>query len=341
MIIDIEKFIKREQEYWQQLEQMTATLRGKNIPLEVVDRFHYLYERCSSCLAQIQTYNPDPNLTRYLEEVVASAYRAMNQKNTRQSRSGFLRWFFVDIPQSFRRHINKCILAVLIFLLGTGFSAVAMHYDYNVAKKLTIPAVFDSHNQRPSDRVKSERENGNTSTPGEQFVFAAHLMVNNITVSFTALALGGLYGFGTILMLFYNGVILGTVGYDYIQDGQGLFLAGWLLPHGSIEIPAIILGGMAGFMIAKTIIGDSNSTPFKMRLRLLIPDMINICTVIVVLLIYAGIIESFVSQYHEPQLNVWVKIVFGLVNLGLLVAWLGFGGLGFNKKSQKQIAENL
>ena len=37
---------------------------------------------------------------------------------------------------------------------------------------------------------------------------------------------------------------------DYISGGQSAFLAGWLLPHGSIEIPAILLGGQAGFLVA-------------------------------------------------------------------------------------------
>ena len=36
-----------------------------------------------------------------------------------------------------------------------------------------------------------------------------------------------------------NGVILGAVMVDYIHAGETLFLTGWLLPHGAIEIPAI------------------------------------------------------------------------------------------------------
>jgi uncharacterized membrane protein SpoIIM required for sporulation len=40
------------------------------------------------------------------------------------------------------------------------------------------------------------------------------------------------YGVGTIISLFYNGIILGAVSWDYVTDGQTLFLLGWLLPHG-------------------------------------------------------------------------------------------------------------
>ena len=32
---------------------------------------------------------------------------------------------------------------------------------------------------------------------------------------------------------------------DYILAGESVFLLGWLLPHGAIEIPAILLAGQA------------------------------------------------------------------------------------------------
>ena len=75
------------------------------------------------------------------------------------------------------------------------------------------------------------------------------------------MATGITWGAGTLILLFYNGVILGAVAADYIAGGQGVFLAGWLLPHGSIEIPAILLGGQAGFILAGALIGwGENST---------------------------------------------------------------------------------
>ena len=73
-------------------------------------------------------------------------------------------------------------------------------------------------------------------------------MTNNIRVTLLAMATGITYGAGTLILLFYNGVILGLVAADYIAGGQGVFLAGWLLPHGSIEIPTILLGGQASFI---------------------------------------------------------------------------------------------
>jgi hypothetical protein len=46
------------------------------------------------------------------------------------------------------------------------------------------------------------------------------------------------------------------------------------------------------------------------------------------MLVWAGIIESFFSQYHEPVVPYEVKIAFGLVELVLLGFFLSRSGRG-------------
>ena len=152
------------------------------------------------------------------------------------------------------------------------------------------------------------------------------LMVNNIKVSILTLGLGMTYGLGTIVELFYNGVLLGLVAADYILAGQTVFLLGWLLPHGVIEIPAILLAGQGGLLLGKALIGWGDRFPLATRLRLLGPDLMTLTGGIVVMLIWAGIVESFLSQYHRPVLPYAVKIAFGLVELCGLVWFLGWSG---------------
>ena len=45
-----------------------------------------------------------------------------------------------------------------------------------------------------------------------------------------------------------------------------------------------------------------------------------------VLLIWAGIVEAFVSQYHQPVLPYGLKIAFGLCELAALSFFLGWAG---------------
>jgi uncharacterized membrane protein SpoIIM required for sporulation len=140
------------------------------------------------------------------------------------------------------------------------------------------------------------------------------------------MALGATWGIGTILLLFYNGVILGAVAVDYILAGQSRFLAGWLLPHGSFEIPAILIAGQGGLILGGALIGWGRSTSLKNRLRAVAPDLVTLIFGVAVLLIWAGFVESFLSQYHEPIIPYLYKIIFGLVELALLSLLLGKSG---------------
>jgi uncharacterized membrane protein SpoIIM required for sporulation len=158
--------------------------------------------------------------------------------------------------------------------------------------------------------------------------FSAQLMVNNIGVSIKAMAFGMTWGIGTIILLFYNGIILGLVAVDYMTAGQTAFLLGWLLPHGVIEIPAILIGGQAGLMLGGALIGWGRRETMRARLRAITPDLTTLIFGVALMLVWAGLVESFFSQYHEPVLPYAIKIVFGCIELALLTAFLGWCGRG-------------
>ena len=44
------------------------------------------------------------------------------------------------------------------------------------------------------------------------------------------------------------------------------------------------------------------------------------------MLVWAGLVESFVSQYHQPVLPYALKIGFGVCELAALTAFLGWAG---------------
>ena len=122
-------------------------------------------------------------------------------------------------------------------------------------------------------------------------------------------------GLGTIIMLFYNGVILGAVAVDYIRAGQTKFLLGWLLPHGAVEIPAILIAGQAGLLLAGALIGWGQRAPLGTRLREISADIVTLIFGVGLLLVWAGFVEAFLSQYHEPVIPYVVKIALRLVEL--------------------------
>src|SRR5262249_38422389 len=166
------------------------------------------------------------------------------------------------------------------------------------AKAILMP--FPHLQMSPRERVKKEEQMKEDPLAGQKASFSSYLMTHNTKVGIMMMALGMTWGIGTILLLFYNGVILGAVALDYILADETKFLLGWLLPHGVIEIPAILIAGQAGLLLATALIGRGNRAPLRVRLREISADLFTLIAGVGLLLVWAGTIESFLSQYHEP-----------------------------------------
>jgi uncharacterized membrane protein SpoIIM required for sporulation len=93
-----------------------------------------------------------------------------------------------------------------------------------------------------------------------------------------------------------------------------------------IEIPAILISGQAGLLLASALVGSSRRATLRQRLRGISNDLLTLIGGVSLLLVWAGIIEAFLSQRHEPEIPYLVKIAFGLVEFGILCAFLSKGG---------------
>jgi len=326
MIIDLPKFIAAEQPVWNELEACLKKLEDDPhlaLPLERSRRFHYLYERTAADLAKLNTFASEPAMRSYLESLVARAYGEIHETREKPHRFRPLHWFMVVFPQTFRRHINVFWLTVAITLAGCAFGGFATLLDPE-SRHVTMP--FGHDRLRPSERVAHEEKAKHDRLKREKATFSTFLMTHNTKVSIFTMALGMTWGVGSIILLFYNGVILGAISMDYIADGQAKFLAGWLLPHGSFEIPAILIAGQAGLMLGRALIGRGARKNLSERLREISGDLVTLIGGVGVMLVWAGFVESFFSQYHEPVVPYEAKIAFGLVELVLLTLFLWKSG---------------
>jgi uncharacterized membrane protein SpoIIM required for sporulation len=334
MIIDLQRFISAERPTWTELEGILdklETTTAKPMTLEQVRRFHLLYERTAADLARLTTFSSEPETRLYLEGLIARAYSEIHETRQRHGRLNLLKWFFEILPQTFRRHIRAFGVSVAITLIGCAFGGLAIALDPG-AKPILMP--FPHLLQDPAQRVAAEEQATADRLAGQKTSFSAFLMTHNTRISILTAALGMTWGFGTILMLFTNGIMLGAVAVDYVRAGQTKFLLGWLLPHGVAEIPAILIAGQAGFMLAFALIGWGKRLPLRARLRAIAPDLVTLIFGFGLLLVWAGFVEAFLSQYHEPVLPYSIKIAFGLIELTLLCLFLSFSGKG--KKSVEE-----
>jgi uncharacterized membrane protein SpoIIM required for sporulation len=326
MIIDLQKFIAAERPAWVEFEKKLDVVEAEpnhRMSLAELQRFHLLYERTAADLAKIVTFSAEPETRRYLESLVARGYGEVHEARERQSRFNFSTWFLHTLPQTFRRHIRAFWMSVAITIVGCAFGGFALALDPG-SKPALMP--FSHLLQDPAKRVAQEESATGDRLAGRKASFSATLMTHNTQVSIFTFGLGITWGVGTILMLFYNGIMMGAIAVDYVQAGQTRFLLGWLLPHGAVEIPSILIAGQAGFILAMALIGRGQRLTLRRRLRAVSQDLITLIFGVALFLVWAGLVEAFLSQYHEPIIPYSVKIAFGLVELALLFSFLAHSG---------------
>jgi uncharacterized membrane protein SpoIIM required for sporulation len=144
------------------------------------------------------------------------------------------------------------------------------------------------------------------------------IMTNNLTVSFITFAGGIVVGLGTFFALFTNGMMLGVIGAACQHYEMSLALWSFVAPHGSLELPSIIIAGAAGFRL-----GHAMLFPGALRWRESVArggiEATRLVSGIIPLLVIAGSLEGFFSPSHAP---VWLKFTVGGLLFTLLNLWL-------------------
>jgi len=146
----------------------------------------------------------------------------------------------------------------------------------------------------------------------------SQIMTNNLSVSFLAFAGGILFGVGTFFLLFTNGMMLGVIATACHQYSMSLPLWSFIAPHGSLELPAIIIAGGAGFRI-----GHAMLFPGGYRWKESVAkggiEATRLVAGVIPMLVVAGCLEGFFSPSHAP---VWLKFTVGGLLFTLLLTWL-------------------
>jgi len=332
MIVDLEKFVLEEKVYWSELEEMLGRMENDpalKLSLRETRRLHYLYHRSAAGLSKIEGLPSERDTRRYLENLVARSFGEIHENRLKAHRFVPWTWLSKSFPRAFRRYRKQFAIAVLATILGAVFGAAAIAVDPG-SKKILLP--FSHLLGEPSERVAQEEQKTNDELEGAKAGFSSYLMTHNTKVAVFCMAMGLTFGVGTIILLFYNGAILGAVALDYIRAGETAFLLGWLMPHGVIEIPAIVISGQVGFILAGALIGKADGRPLGERFRSVSTDAVTLIFGVAVLLVWAGIIEAFMSQYHQPVLPYPLKIAFGAVELVALAFLLFRSGLGGDRE---------
>jgi len=312
-------FIQKNQDSWKALEALNTRVQKsgvKNLDQDNVREFARLFRLASHNLAYAKTHFPTSHILPYLNGVVGVTH---NHFYVRERRTGSdIRNYFVHtFPRAVRAGWRYWALATAFFMLGIVFAGL---YVGSSPERL--------HDFMPAGWGDgfAAGETPEFGTPWVDYSFmAASITTNNIAVTFNAVAGGLLAGMGTVLILIYNGLIVGALFGFFYQAGADMVVAySLILPHGIIELMAIFLAGGCGLMLAQGILLPGDYTRRQSlvmqgrKVAVLLPG-------VVMLLIIAGVIEGY---FTPLPIDPFFKLAFAMFTGVGLVAYLSNGMRG-------------
>ncbi|MFQ6087381.1 MAG: stage II sporulation protein M [Methanosarcinales archaeon] len=173
---------------------------------------------------------------------------------------------------------NRIPLLLAFFIYVLSFS-IGMFLSYNSEIHQPIPESFYDMNPY---RIK-----GNPDSP--LFFLKYNLLV------ITILIVGGFsLGILTLLNLAFNGLIFGVVIGDFLNKISISKILILTLPHGIFELPATLLAGTVGFLIAKSFYNylRFGEEPLKKQEQ---KDIFALSTFSIVLIVVAAIVEAKIT----------------------------------------------
>ena len=290
------EFRKERENTWRELEDLIADAdkRGlRTLSAEQLARLPHLYRATLSSLSVARSISLDRALTEYLENLVGRAYFVVygTRQHLRRQLSDFLLW---KLPSTIRQAKWHIAVAVVVTLAATiaAFQLTSADMDYYYAFAGDM-----AQGRTPASSTAELRDTlyHTESASGMLATFAASLFSHNARIGILAFATGFVAGLPTLLLVFYNGLVLGAFAALFHSRGLAIDLWAWLLPHGVTELSAVVLCGAAGLLLAHGLVFPGARTRMD-SLR----ERGRTAAVIVVgavgMLFFAGLIEGVFRQ---------------------------------------------
>ncbi|HII99765.1 MAG TPA: stage II sporulation protein M [Methanoregula sp.] len=101
-----------------------------------------------------------------------------------------------------------------------------------------------------------EKEVAGQMDGNNPYDLAVKLFFNNLEACILLFLGGASFGILTIFIMSLNGIVIGAIMEIISKDHSALFVAAALIPHGIFEIPAFILAGALGILLAQSLIAE-------------------------------------------------------------------------------------
>jgi len=309
--VDIDRYIASNQHTWKRLDALTAqaSTRISALSHDDLEELLRLYQQVSAQLSFVRTHYREPSLTASLSATVANAHQIIYRRSGGGWRS--VTRFFTDTFPAAVWHCRTAVgvsaafffLPALIVCLWLLNSPDALEASASAVDRQVY--VDDLFEQYYSDRSPLQ--------------FFGEVTVNNIWVSLQVFAGAATAGLYSALLIASNGVFLGQAAAWMISEGESARFWGFILPHGMLELSAIVIAGGAAFQLGWALLAPGD----RSRADALREEGQRTLTIILglgAMFFAAGVIEGFITGRGLP-----VGLRVGVGALGWLAALAYFG----------------
>jgi uncharacterized membrane protein SpoIIM required for sporulation len=305
-------FRRRNEATWRELEQ---ALRP-DAPPELRARFPRIYRRTCQHLAVARTRLYSARLIEHLDQLVLAGHQRLYGSGP--AHRGRLGTFFgTDFPRAVRQEWRLVLVSALVFFLPLLGMLVAPQVDpdvvYTVLDADTLVEMEGMY-EPGEDRVGRSRD-----SDSDVLMFAFYVY-NNTGIGFRTFAGGLLFGIGTLFILFYNGLVIGTVAGHLTRIGYGEPFWSFVAGHSALELTAVVLSGAAGLRLGLALLAPGRRRR-REALRLGAATAVRIVGGAAAMFLAAAFVEGFWSSmtFPPPGLKYATGILFWVLVLGYLL----------------------
>jgi uncharacterized membrane protein SpoIIM required for sporulation len=260
----------------------------------------------------------EPSLVARLNALALRGHQHLY--GARGTESGFLDLFLRRFPRAVRREWRLVALLCVCFY-GVGAAVFAQiqrdpDFVYSVVSRAHV-AQMESMYDPAAEHHTEER------SPLEGVGMFFYYVGNNVGVAFRTFASGILFGVGSLFMIVYNALVIGAVAGHLAHVGYGVTFWPFVIGHGSFELTAIVLAGVAGLRIGLALLVPGRRTRAQ-ALREATRRCVPILYGMTILLLFAAVIEGLWSG--QAAIPARVRYAVGAGLWALVVAWLALGG---------------
>jgi uncharacterized membrane protein SpoIIM required for sporulation len=322
--MDIDQFLSRYTSTWSRLQQLTVQAGSgvRRLSGAELQELVALYQRTASNLSYAQTNFRDSDLTARLSQQVAASGAIIYGTRPRSLRTAG-QFFTRTFPAALWR-IRRFVAVSAGLTLGPAIAIGIWLANSSSAVDAAAPAAVRQAyvNQDFAAYYRSE----------PAAAFAATVFTHNILVSALCFATGLLFCIPTAYFLITNGANVGQAAGLFAAAGQSSKFYGLILPHGLLELTAVIIAGGAGLRLGWSVIDPGDRTRVAALGEEGRRTVVLVLGVILMLLV-SGIIEGFVTGSSLPTavrvgIGVAVEVAFVgyAVRLGRAATAKGFTG---------------